>query len=124
MKAEGRRYDHQVMGSRLRVALVVVVALAASVLTLVAATTSGDPDQRPEGDAVAPSRAQRPALAPASPRDWRVTPLVGTTSQPVPWILGAFALTASGMVGRRLRRIGDNGDDWRSLLEGAPPAAA
>ena len=102
----------------------VVVSLAASMLTLVATTTSGDPDRGFVGDAVAPSRAQRPSLAPASPRDWRVTPLVGATSQPVPWVLAVFSLTASGLVGRRLRRIGDNGDDWRSLLEGAPPAGA
>lgn len=110
------------VGSRPRIALVVVVALAASVLALVATAPTDDSDRRPAGDAVA--RAQRPALAPAAPRDWRVTPLVGATSQPVPWVFAVFALTASGLVGRRLRRIGDNGDDWRSLLEGAPPAAA
>lgn len=32
------------------------------------------------------------------------------------------ASVEAGIVGRYLRRIGDNGDDWRSLLEGAPPA--
>ena len=119
-----RTSTRRLVGSRLRIALVVAVALAASVSTLVATSSSGDPDRRSEGDAVAPSRAQRPAPAPAAPREWRVTPLVGATSQPVPWVLAAFALTASGLVGRRLRRIGDNGDDWRSLLEGAPPAVA
>ncbi|HEY8524462.1 MAG TPA: hypothetical protein VIL48_05845 [Acidimicrobiales bacterium] len=38
--------------------------------------------------------------------------------------LAALWSAASGLVGRRRRRIGDVGDDWRSLLVGAPPARA
>ena len=101
-----------------------VGVLAASLLPLAGTTGSSEGERRSIGDAVAPSRAHRPAPAPASPRDWRLTPAVSTVTRQLPWVLAVFALSVSGMVGRRLRRIGDNGDDWRSLLEGAPPAVA
>lgn len=49
-------------------------------------------------------------------------------SAPVPGagtiLVLALACSATGLVGRQRRRVGDVGDDWRSLLLGAPPGPA
>jgi len=67
-------------------------------------------------------RQARPALAGVRPL--RLRRLLSRIAAPVaPWVLAAIALAAD-LVGRTRRRLGDVGDDWRSLLVGAPPARA
>jgi len=103
------------------------VALVATVAVLAAmawsAIGASDQGRGPGSDRAA--TAARPTVVPAAAA-LRVLPspppaLGGARSVGV---VGLLFLLVIGLVGRRLRRIGDVGDDWRALLEGAPPALA
>lgn len=98
-------------------ALVAVVALV--LLALAPAASAGDPASasgrgRTAAAITASARADRPAPAP---------PLTGAAVSLLS-ILLASALVSTLLVTRHRHRAGDDGDDWRSLLVGAPPATA
>ena len=107
------------MSVRLRFVLIAVVVMAALAVSLVAVTSPGAMTT-PDGtiEALAPARIHRPAISTPELRDLRALAVVPTGALPPITIF----LVLAGIVGRYLRRIGDVGDDWRSLLEGAPPA--
>lgn len=102
----------------------VVVALAAVFLLAtglsVADLAEGDVDA---GDAIA-LRVATKAVPDHPMRVPRPVPLTAFASFfGMATVVAAWVLD-DGLVGRRHRRIGDVGDDWRCLLVGAPPAAS
>ena len=110
------------MSTRLRYLLVVVVMVTAIAVPLVAVQASSSARTNDAVEAVTPARTARPTLSASDVRDWRTTATVAATGASAPLSVSVFFLLLAGIVGRYLRRIGDTGDDWRSLLEGAPPA--
>ena len=108
------------MSARSRTVVVALVMAAALAVPCVAMSSAGKATTSDRGlEAVAPARTQR--LAPPAPdlRNLRTMTTVPTGELP---LVVMIVLVLAGIVGRYLRRIGDIGDDWRSLLEGAPPA--
>lgn len=110
------------MSPRLRSLLALAVMVAAIAVPLVALHASSSVASSDATDAVAPARVARPAPSFLELRDWRTTVTVAATGTPALLHVSVCFLLLAGIVGRSLRRIGDIGDDWRSLLEGAPPA--
>jgi hypothetical protein len=113
------------MTKRLTSALCVLAALALSTVGLVVVSaTALVPHSEAISAVISPTSAHvRSAL---TERDTR--PLAPSGSAPglalhtTAVVLLAF--TALGLIGRAHRRVGDDGDRWRSLLLGAPPATA
>jgi hypothetical protein len=111
------------MVTRLRPALGVLAAVALLALGGVSlAANEGTPPAGDRHEVVAVAKA--PAGAAATTR---------TNRAPVPTLFalaGLVALASTGsartsdLIGRQRRRPGDDGEDWRSLLLGAPPALA
>lgn len=103
------------------------VFVAVAVVALGATWAAVGGDERPPGEgqqvvAVGKAALSRPALAERTPRPVLISAVLAGT---------ALALTAAvsarrGGTAQPLwrRRLDDVGDDWRSLLLGAPPAAA
>jgi hypothetical protein len=97
-------------------------ALATFAVVILVPTASAD---RPAGEHATITVAARTGMATSTgqqvPRSH--PPLVPAVAIGV--VLAAtLALGHDSLVGRHRRRLGDVGDDWRSLLLGAPPATA
>jgi hypothetical protein len=114
-------YGRDVLRSRIPGLVVVVVAVAALAFAAGTADT-------PAGRSAEPAAGDAAVLAAPKVLPRLVAPRLTVDVVPAGWggftqlSLVAFFSVAAGLVGRRLRRVGDVGDDWRSLLEGAPPA--
>jgi hypothetical protein len=109
------------MSTRLRSLLAALAVITAIAVTLVPTGASGARGVETAVEAMAPSRAHRVTLSTPELRDWRTAAAVAGGGASLS-LITAVVLVLAGIVGRSLRRIGDIGDDWRSLLEGAPPA--
>ena len=109
------------MSTRLRRLLAVVMMVTAMAVPLVAVQALSSAATNDAVEAVTPARTARPSLSASDLRDWRTAATVARGAS-VPLSVPVFFLLLAGIVGRYLRRIGDTGEDWRSLLEGAPPA--
>lgn len=109
------------MGRALRSLLVVVSAVVLLAGDVRTADLAQDAVQAASGVAVTVGKALS-ELPPGAPR-----PVSQTGSMALLVLVGGIVAASSletGLVGRRMRRIGDAGDDWRCLLEGAPPPSA
>jgi hypothetical protein len=107
---------NRTMGHRARALVGVLAVLSLLLLALAPATATdrGAPASTSgRAAAISSARADRPA--PAAPLSG--APIVSFA------VFLAAAAAATGVFGRR-QRLDDDGDDWRSLLVGAPPALA
>jgi hypothetical protein len=112
------------MVTRLRPVVGVLAAVALLALGgLDSATTDDVPAIGDRHESVAVAKASRaPAAVAARAARAPVVPLVALAG-----LLALVATSATGshtLIGRQRRRPGDDGDDWRSLLLGAPPVLA
>jgi hypothetical protein len=111
------------MVTRLRPALGILAAVAllsVGSLSLVASDTAPSGDRH---DVVAVAKASTagsaaPTRAPGAP----VVPLLALAV--LMTLAGTGSTQVPALIGRQRRRPGDDGDDWRSLLLGAPPGLA
>ena len=112
------------MVTRLRPTLGVLAAVALLALGALSLTSSAN--RAPVADrhdlvAVAKASTARsvtPSRAPSAP----VLPALALAGLVV--FTGMGASRPHALIGRQRRRPGDDGDDWRSLLLGAPPGLA
>ena len=104
------------MGLRPR-ALVGVLAVLSLLLLALAPAVSTDDGPRPSTNA-------RSTVLTSSARTDRPAPVPPVSGAPVPLFAILVVAAAVAVVLARRHRLDDDGDDWRSLLVGAPPALA